>query len=54
MVIVGTAERGEKELKTDWPVVEGTEFGTTKTHGRNIKLIPIEGSNVLSRTRVLL
>ena len=54
MVNVGTAERGEKELKTDWPVVEGTDFGTTKTHGRNMKLIPTAGSNVLSRNKELL
>lgn len=47
-------ERGEKELKTDFPVVEGKTFGTTKTHGRNMKLIPSAGSNVLSRNKVLL
>ena len=54
MVNVGTAERGEKEIKTDWPVVEGTEFGTTKTHGRIENLQFTEGTNVLSRNRVLL
>ena len=54
MVNVGTAERGEKELKTDWPVEEGTAFGTTKTHGRVENLIFQEGSNVLSRNKVLL
>lgn len=48
-----TSERGEKELRTDWPVVEGTTFSTTKTHDRDIKLQPVE-SKVLSRTKVLL
>ena len=55
MVIVGSAaERGEKELKTDWPVEEGTDFGNTKTHERISNLQFTEGSNVLSRTKVLL
>ena len=54
MVNVGTAERGEKELITEWPVVEGTDFGTTKTHGRIENLQFQEGSNVLSRNKVLI
>ncbi len=54
MVNVGKAERGEKEIKTDWPVEEGIDFGTTKTHGRIENLQFQEGSNVLSRTKVLL
>ena len=48
------AERGQKELKTEWPVVEGTTFATTKTHNRNTKLLFTGGSVVLSRTRPLL
>ena len=47
-------ERGEKELQTKWPVVEGTDFGTTKTHGRIENLVPTGGSVVLSRNKVLL
>jgi hypothetical protein len=47
-------EQGEKELKTDWPVVEGTTFKTTKTHGRIENLVPTGGSKVLSRNKVLL
>lgn len=26
----GSAGIGQKEIKTSWPVVEGTDFGTTK------------------------
>lgn len=50
----GPAEQGQKELKTEWPVTEGTTFETTETHKRNIKLIPTEGSIVLSRNKVLI
>ena len=51
---LGPAERGEKELRTDYPHEEGTVFETTKTHTRISNLIFTEGSNVLSRNRVLL
>lgn len=31
MVVVNdSATAGEKELKTDWPIIEGTTLGTTK------------------------
>ncbi len=31
---------GEKELKTDWPVVEGNTLGSTKIKGKKINLVP--------------
>ena len=54
MVTQGPAERGEKEIKTDWPIDEGLTAGTEKQEGRISKLQFQEGSNVLSRTKVLL
>ncbi|NHZ84440.1 MAG: hypothetical protein GWP19_00990 [Planctomycetia bacterium] len=47
MVTSPKAERGEKEIKTDWPVEEGTDFGTTKQTGERY-LVP-EESKILSR-----
>ena len=44
----GPAGNREKEIKTEWPVEEGDQFGTTKTHEKEIYLVPEEGSNVLS------
>lgn len=32
--------KGEKELKTDWPVEEGLTAGTTKQTGRKMNLTP--------------
>ena len=40
------AEIGEKELKTDYPVVEGTTLGTTKIEGKEMYLVPEEKSLV--------
>lgn len=34
-----TTGDGGKELKENWPVVEGTSLGTTKIDGRNMKLV---------------
>ncbi len=39
----------EKELKTDWPITSGLIAETTKTSGRQINLIPEEGSLVPRR-----
>ena len=50
----GPAEKGQKELKTDWPVEEGLTAETQKQTGRSSKLLFTEGSNVLSRTKELL
>ena len=54
MVTQGPAERGEKELRRDWPHEEGLTAGTQTQEGRISKLEPTEGTVVLSRTRVLL
>jgi len=32
--------KGEKELKTDWPVEEGLTAGTQKQTGRTMNLVP--------------
>ncbi|NHZ84306.1 MAG: hypothetical protein GWP19_00305 [Planctomycetia bacterium] len=52
MVTSNKAERGEKEIKTNWPVEEGTDFGTTKQTGDRY-LVP-EESKVLSRNTKLI
>ena len=41
--------RGEKELRTDWPIEEGLIAGTTKQEGRQSRLIP-EGINGIEST----
>lgn len=43
---------GTKELRTDWPNIIGTDFGTTKTWETPMFLEPTEGTNVKSRYRV--
>ena len=50
----GPAERGEKELKTNWPVEEGLTAETQTQTARISNLVFQEGSNVLSRTKELL
>ena len=52
MVTSPKAERGEKEIKTDWPVVEGSDFGTTKQTGK--RYLEPEESKVLSRNTELI
>ena len=42
MVKVGTATKGEKEIKTDWPIEEGLTAGTQKQTGRITNLVPEE------------
>jgi hypothetical protein len=50
MVQVGdAATSGEKELKRDYPVTEGTTAGTTKQEGKNMSLVAESGSNVLTK-----
>ena len=54
-MVFARAERGEKELRTDWPNEEGiTDLETQTQIGRISNLIFQEGSNVLSRNRVLI
>lgn len=41
MVVVGSAaKRGQKEIKTKYPVDEGLTFGTQKQEGRKLALEP--------------
>jgi len=48
-ITVGDAATiGEKELKTKYPVTEGTTAGTTKQTGKKMNLVPEEGSLVTS------
>lgn len=48
---VEKATHNEKELKTEWPVVEGTTFGTTKTDQVELSLEAEEPSLVPERYR---
>lgn len=41
----GPAGNKQKEIQTDFPVVEGIELGITKIEGRQINLVP-EVSNI--------
>lgn len=53
MVVVGdAASSGEKELKTKYPVTEGTTAGTTKQTGKKMDLEPEEKSLVPERLKV--
>ena len=52
MVIVGTATHNEKEIKRDWPIEEGLEAGSQKQEGREMNLVPQQGSNVARRFKV--
>ena len=45
------ATAGEKEIRTDWPVVTGIE-ADSKHEGRQINLVPAEGSLVPQRKKV--
>ena len=52
------AEKGEKEIKTKWPIEKGLIAGTTKQTGRQINLTP-QGLNgvktlILERDRELI
>lgn len=52
-VTVGdAATKGEKELKTDYPVEEGLTAGTTKQKGRTTNLVPQERSLVSYNDKV--
>lgn len=47
-------ERGQKELRTDWPVEEGLTAETQTQTGRITNLQVQEATKVLTRTRELL
>jgi len=51
MTFVGS---GQKEIRTDWPHVEGDIFSETKTHDREPALIPTENDLVPRDARELL
>lgn len=42
----------QKEILTKWPVVEGDTLGTTKIEGKQINLVPEEGTTILESERV--
>ena len=44
--------KGEKELRTNWPVEEGLIARTTKQTGRQTNLVPTDGSIVPRRNKV--
>ena len=49
MTLTGTLKT--KAVKTDYPFTSGTTAETTKTSGRQINLIPTEGSLVPQRKK---
>ena len=51
MVEVGTGGSKTRFIKTDWPIEEGLEAGTTKQEGRQTNLVPERGSKVLKRDK---
>lgn len=50
-VTIGTAGKGEKELRTSWPVTSGLTAGTTKQKGRQARLVPELASTVPKRNK---
>lgn len=46
------ATKGEKELKRDYPVTEGTTAGTTKQEGKVMNLVREEGTSVPLRKKI--
>ena len=46
--------RGEKELRTDWPVDEGLTARTQSQTGRQSRLIAQDTTKVLSKDKELL
>lgn len=54
LVIVKTGTEKSSVLKGEYPVTEGLILGTTKTYGRNNRLIATEGSTVSKKDKKLL
>ncbi len=52
VVTSDAASKGQKEIKTDWPVVEGLELGTTKLKETDFYLKPEEKSLIRDREKV--
>ena len=52
MVTSDAVSKGQKEIKTNWPVEEGLTAGTQKQTGRITNLVAEEGSIVPSRKKV--
>lgn len=44
--------KGTKEIATNWPNEEGLTAGTNKLEGRQMNLVPEEGSTVSQSERV--
>jgi hypothetical protein len=51
---IGPHTRGQRGIRTEYPVTSGTTAETTKTSDREINLIPSEGSDIPQRKKVLL
>lgn len=51
MVEVGTGGFKSRYLKTEWPIEEGLEAGTTTQEGREMNLKPEEGTAILEEKR---
>ena len=44
--------KGQKEIKTKWPITEGLTAGTTKQTGKVMNLIPQLGSIVSRKEKI--
>ena len=51
---IGPHGRGQRGIRTEYPVTSGLTAETTKTSDRIINLVPTEGSDVPEREKVLL
>lgn len=51
MVEVGTGTKSEKYLKRNWPNESGLQAGTEKQEGRQMNLVPEQGSLVPRRLK---
>jgi len=51
---IGPHARGQRGIRTAYPVTDGLTAETTKTSDNIINLIPSEGSDIPKRKKVLL
>lgn len=52
MVLVGTGTSGTRFLKTNWPITEGLDAGTTKQEGTTGRL-DVEEENLISQNEMV-
>lgn len=50
----GAHGRGQRAIRHDYPVTSGLTAETTKTEGRQINLVPSEGSSIPKSKKELL